>query len=61
MSEIINDYSDVGRGVWDFFNVARKREIWFYETVLAILRDKIIPQEAVDDYEATLSKLKKLR
>ena len=61
MTEIINDYSDVGRGVWDFFNVARKREIWFYETVLAILKDKVIPQEAIEDYEDTLTKLKKLR
>ena len=61
MSEIIREYENVGSHVWDFFNVDRKREIWFYEAVLEVLKAKVIPQEAIEDYEEQLSKLKKLR
>ena len=61
MSEIIREYENVGTKVWDFFNVDRKREIWFYESVLAVLKEKVIPQEAIEDYEEKLNKLKKLR
>ena len=61
MSEIIREYENVGSRVWDFFNVDRKREIWFYEAVLEVLKAKIIPQEAIEDYEEKLTKLKKLR
>ncbi len=61
MSEIIREYENVGSRVWDFFNVDRKREIWFYEAVLEVFKAKIIPQEAIEDYEEKLTKLKKLR
>lgn len=61
MSEIIREYENVGSKVWDFFNVDRKREIWFYEAVLEVLKAKVIPQEAIEDYEEKLNKLKKLR
>ncbi len=61
MSEIVREYGNVGSNVWDFFHVDRKREIWFYEAVLAVLKEKIIPQEAIEDYEELLANLKKLR
>ena len=61
MSEIIREYENVGTKVWDFFNGDCKREIWFYESVLAVLKEKVIPQEAIEDYEEKLNKLKKLR
>ena len=61
MSEIIREYENVGSRVWSFFNVDRKREIWFYESVLAVLKAKVIPQDAVEEYEEKLAKLKKLR
>ena len=61
MSEIIREYENVGSRVWSFFNVDRKREIWFYESVLAVLKAKVIPQDAVEEYEEKLAELKKLR
>ena len=61
MSEIIHEYERIGGKVWDSFNADRKREIWFYESVLEVLKEKIIPQEAIEDYEEKLAKLKKLR
>ncbi len=61
MSEIIREYEIVGSRVWSFFNVDRKREIWFYDSVLAVLKAKVIPQDAIEEYEEKLTKLKKLR
>jgi len=61
MSEIIREYENVGAEVWNLFNADRRREIWFYEAVLAVLKDKVIPQAAIEDYEEILAKLKKLR
>ena len=61
MSEIIREYEIVGSRVWSFFNVNRKREIWFYDSVLAVLKAKVIPQDAIEEYEEKLTKLKKLR
>ena len=61
MSEIIREYEIVGSRVWSFFNVDRKREIWFYDSVLAVLKAKVIPQDAIEEYEEKLAKLKKLR
>ncbi len=61
MSEIIREYEIVGSRVWSFFNVDRKREIWFYDSVLVVLKAKVIPQDAIEEYEEKLTKLKKLR
>ncbi len=61
MSEIIREYENVGSRVWDFFNVDRKREIWFYDSVLEVLKAKVIPQDAIEEYEEKLTQLKKLR
>ena len=61
MSEIIYEYEHIGSKVWDFFNVDCKREIWFYESILKVFKDKVLPQEAIEDYEEKFNKLKKLR
>ena len=57
MSEIIRE----GGAIWQSFHASRAREIWFYESVLEILRQKVLPIEAIEDYTEILNKLKKIR
>ncbi len=60
MSEIIREYQRSGSAIWDAFHASRAREIWFYENVLAVLSQKVLPLEATEDYTRILKQLKKL-
>ena len=61
MSEIIREYKSSGGAIWNAFHVSRQREIWFYESVLAVLQQKVLPPEAIEEYTEILKELKKLR
>lgn len=61
MSEIIREHKGSGGAIWDAFHVSRNYEIWFYETVLEMLRQKVLPVEALEEYTELLKELKKLR
>lgn len=61
MSEIIREYKNSGGAIWSSFHASRAREIWFYESVLEVLRQKVLPPEAIEDYTNILDNLKKLR
>lgn len=61
MSEIIREHKNTGGEIWKAFHVGRSHEIWFYETVLAVLRQKVLPPEAIEEYTSILTELKKLR
>lgn len=61
MSEIIREYKTSGSAIWSNFHASRAREIWFYESVLEVLRQKVLPTEAIEDYTDILNNLKKLR
>ena len=61
MSEIIREYDNRGNKVWEIFNAERKKEIWFYESVFAVLQQKVLPGDAISDYADLLRKLKYLR
>lgn len=61
MSEIIREHKNSGGAIWKAFHVSRSREIWFYESVLAVLRQKVLPPEAIEEYTEILTNLKKLR
>ncbi len=60
MSEIVREYENSGSEIWKAFHVGRAREIWFYETVLPVLQQKVLPKDAIEEYAKTLTKLKKL-
>lgn len=61
MSEIIREHKGSGGAIWDAFHVSRNYEIWFYETVLEMLCQKVLPVEALEEYTELLKELKKLR
>ena len=61
MTEIVREYDNRGNQVWGFFHAERKKEIWFYESVFAVLQQKVLPPEAISDYAELLKKLKLLR
>lgn len=61
MSEIIREHKGSGGAIWNAFHVSRNYEIWFYETVLEMLRQKVLPVEALEEYTELLKELKKLR
>ena len=60
MGEIVYGYEDLGESIWTYFAAKREREIWFYDSVLDILKTKIIPPEVIEEYEKRLDKLKQL-
>ena len=60
MGEIVYGYEDLGERIWTYFAAKREREIWFYDSVLDILKTKIIPPEVIEEYEKRLDKLKQL-
>ena len=39
----------------------KMKEIWFYDSVFAVLQSKVLPEEAITDYAELLKKLKTLR
>jgi len=61
MGELAYCYADIGESIWTFFAEKREREIWFYESVLSILKTKILPPEIIEEYEKRLKKLKSLK
>ena len=61
MGELVYGYNELGESIWTYFAAKREREIWFYDSVLAVLKAKVIPQDAIEEYEEKLTKLKKLR
>lgn len=60
MGELVYGYDELGESIWTYFAAKREREIWFYDSVLHILKTKIIPPEIIEEYEKRLDKLKQL-
>lgn len=60
MGELAYGYDELGESIWTYFATKREREIWFYDSVLDILKTKIIPPEVIEEYEKRLDKLKQL-
>ena len=60
MGELAYGYDELGESIWTYFAAKREREIWFYDSVLDILKTKIIPPEVIEEYEKRLDKLKQL-
>ena len=61
MSEMIRDFEENGSAMWNAFYADKTREIWFYESVLDILKEKSdLPVMVLEDYEKTLSALRRI-
>ena len=61
MGELAYCYDDIGESIWTYFAAKREREIWFYESVLEILKTKILPPEMLEEYQNRLERLKSLQ
>lgn len=61
MGELAYCYDDIGESIWTYFAAKREREIWFYESVLGILKTKILPPEMLEEYQNRLERLKSLQ
>lgn len=58
MSEMLRDYGINGARIWDAFYADKEREIWFFDSVLDLLKKKKVPEQAIKDYEDRLNDLK---
>lgn len=61
MSEIIRCSKLTDSTIWNAFYADRSREIWFYEAVLEVLIQKVLPEEAISDYKTLLKKIKGIK
>lgn len=61
MSEMIREHGERGVQIWDSFYADRAKEIWFYEAVYDVLKEKSLPPVAMEDYAAILAKLEELK
>lgn len=59
LRSIATDYHHIGEDLWDRFSAGRDEQLWYYSTVIEILRPGA-PPRLVSELERTLTKLKQL-
>ena len=56
---IVTDLQIEGSAVWDRFNAERRQIIWYYTSVLSILKDRGVTQMLVQPLEHSIKNMKK--
>jgi len=59
LTSLIDDYKEVGEDLWKEFMAPPERELWFYESVLAILKERL-DSEIVKELEKAYLEAKNL-
>lgn len=59
-STMLSDYGTIGDGLWDRFNASKEDELWYYESMLAILSGKDLPEGLIGRLAHNVSGLEKI-
>jgi (p)ppGpp synthase/HD superfamily hydrolase len=57
ISSMLEDYSALGNELWLRFNAPKADQLWNYQSILDVLKDKDIPQGMKEQLEELVDKL----
>jgi (p)ppGpp synthase/HD superfamily hydrolase len=54
LMSILEDYQTTGDELWSIFNVGKEKQLWWYESVLEVIKKRSAPAELTDRLEELL-------
>jgi hypothetical protein len=55
---MLTDYAEVGDCLWERFKVGSDRQLWWYQEVLQVIRNRLPSLVIADDLEALITRFK---
>lgn len=59
LMSMLTDYAEIGNSLWGRFKVGANRQLWWYEEVLQVIRNRLPGLVIADDLEALITQFKR--